>query len=288
MTYALGNESILAVLVLYGREIEQAESIYILLELLNDSGINSLCLKHILIYDNSDFSHASKLFGSIPGLTYMHNRCNGGTVAAYTEAAELAEKIAADWLLLLDQDTKLPLSYLSSMASKLKSDSTLNIGALVPYVRNQTEFISPALITKIGSIKPIKRSCKTNHSDIVTGISSGAIVKRQLLKKIFPMPSGLWLDYVDHYIFYRLNKLGYRVIATDIIIEHELSIKSLAGISENRLLSILNGEYIFIKMLGWHAMTFYPVRFFFRLLRYAKTNSKLVVPMLTWLFSAKK
>ncbi len=285
MAYDCKTENILAVLVLYERDIEQAESLITLKSLLSESINTRLVLKHILIYDNSERPHTLKLSDSTSNVTYVHNHHNGGTVAAYIEAIELAQKIAADWLLLLDQDTILPLNYLTSAANELNKTQVSRIDALIPYVKHGEEIISPTLLTKYGSMIPFTYGRNKNEFNVVTAISSGALLRRQSLKKIFPLPLGIWLDYVDHCIFLQFHKLGYQILVFDSVIEHDLSVKSPLNITEFRILSILHGEYIIIRMLGWYAILFYPVRFVGRLLKYSVKNPKLLIPMLKWVFS---
>src|ERR1700728_2787084 len=67
----------------------------------------------VAVYDNSRCSQLSA--GAADRLlAYKHDPGNGGIVAAYNWALDLAGSHGCRWLLLLDQDTVLPPTFLQS------------------------------------------------------------------------------------------------------------------------------------------------------------------------------
>lgn len=277
------HESLLAVLVLYEKEIESAESLSTLVSLLRDSLNDKLVLSHILIYDNSEKRHQSNLTHSVSGVTYFHNPHNGGTVAAYSYAFELAKVIGANWILLLDHDTVIPLNHLSLAANKLNNLQDSNIAALVPVVKHGDTIVSPAFLNKYGSVVPCEDVNGKKFTDICTAISSGVLINTEALKDIMPFPKELWLDYVDHWMFLSFFRSKWNVLSFESIIGHHLSIEAPSELGARRLTSILNGEAVFLSLMGGLAKKTYYLRIAYRVLKYLRLNPRLVPPMLRWL-----
>jgi hypothetical protein len=276
------NKLVLAVIVLYEREVEEAESFNTLISLLKDSLNNRLILEHILIYDNSEKAHKLNLTDCNSGITYFHNQFNGGTVAAYSYAFELADRIGANWLLVLDHDTAIPSNHLVLAADELNANQDANTAALVPFVKHGKTIISPALLNKYGSIVPSVCIKNKKESDIVTAISSGIILNTELVKQIMPFPKELWLDYVDHWIFLQLSRSKWSVLSFNSVINHHLSIEDPLELGISRMLSILNGEAVFFSQLGSFAKKTHYLRIANRIIKYLRHNPRLVPPMLRW------
>ena len=273
----------LAVLVLYEKEIEKAESFSTLMSLLRDSLNDRLVLRHILIYDNSKQKHNFKLSDGVSGVTYFHNPLNGGTVAAYSYAFELAKGVGASWFLLLDHDTAIPLKHLALAAYELINIQDSNIAALVPCVKHGDAIVSPALLNRYGSVTPTEDIKNKKLTDIVTAISSGAFINAGALKDIMPFPNELWLDYVDHWIFLRFSRAKWNVKSFSAKINHHLSVEEPSELSASRVISILNGEAVLLSLIGGPAKKTYYLRIAYRVFKYLRKNPNLVPPMLRWL-----
>jgi len=108
-------QGVLAVVVIYGRTAHQALAWETLNAWLAEPAAAGLALHHVLVYDNSPQPASPELAGT-PGFTYRHDAGNGGTRAAFMQAAALARQQGCQWLLLLDHDTRLPASLLDAMA----------------------------------------------------------------------------------------------------------------------------------------------------------------------------
>jgi glycosyltransferase involved in cell wall biosynthesis len=195
-------------------------------------------LSHILIYDNSEKRHQSKLTDSVSGVTYFHNPQNGGTVAAYSYALELAKVIGANWLLLLDHDTAIPLNHLILAADELNNTYDSNVAALVPVVKHGDTTVSPAFLNKYGSVVPSEDINNKKITDICTAISSGVFINTEALNDIMPFPKELWLDYVDHWMFLSFFRSKWNVLSFKSIIDHHLSIEVPSELGARRLTSI--------------------------------------------------
>ena len=103
-------DDVLAVLVLYRRDLAAAETFSSLSRALDKSG-SSL---ELLVYDNSPAPMVSA-GGRYPGwrIHHIHDPENPGVSRAYNEGFRLAERLGKKWLLLLDQDTVFPDDALS-------------------------------------------------------------------------------------------------------------------------------------------------------------------------------
>lgn len=279
-----GEESVIAVVVLYGKVIEQVESLKTLLYELDHGEGRYLCLKHILIYDNSKEPCNLQTLKPSEKLTYIHNQLNGGTVAAYNYAFDLAVNKNYRWVLLLDQDSILPFDYFNRAASKLKEEQIGKIAALIPYVKHGEHLISPAFLTKYGSVIPFTSITKNDKQNRLTAVASGAFLLTESIKDFTPFPDGFWLDYVDHWIFMRLNIHEWRIEIFKSIIRHNLSVNSISELNATRLESILNGEKLFFSYLSLQARFIYFFRILKRLWKYSFNNRKLIIPMLHWVF----
>jgi GT2 family glycosyltransferase len=277
------NGNVLAVLVVYKRSLAEVSSLSVLLAWLIQNDITSLRLRHLLIYDNSDVPCDQSLLSQRNNWSYVHDSANGGTAAAYSHAAKLAPDLKCDWLLLLDQDTNLPEIFMTSAATALKNISSANPVALVPYVKHGTRLISPARLTYFGSIKPIIKYKSFSETDCVTAISSGSLIQTSIIQSILPFPPELWLDYVDHWIFFRLHKKNTTVVAFDVTILHDLSIESPQFLSRSRLFSILDSETFLYRNLGIAARCTHPLRLIMRMMRYLVIKPELAIQIAAWM-----
>lgn len=274
--------NILCVIVLFERPLTRVASWKILNDYLNNQADAGDI--HLLVYDNSFEEKLDIVNHSSSNVTYFHNPLNGGTAAAYSYAANFAVTRECDWLLLLDQDSVLPASYISSVFAELSKPLNQDLDVLVPLVKHANTIISPSILDSLGSIRPIHDPSENYEARKLTAIASGLLLKAESLRNILPFNKHLWLDYVDHWIFLKLNGSGSRIKILNETIQHELSIRSLSSLSKLRLVSILNGESIFYSELGGPARLAYPVRLFFRSLSYLVGNPGLASVVWQWFF----
>lgn len=238
MTAAVGsNGKVLAVLVLYGRRPEEAVSWTTILSLLGRDG--PLQLAHCVVHDNSP-----ERLAVVPptiGISVCWTPENTGTAGAYARAADAVRTHGCDWLLLLDQDTDLPLDYLDRAARVLGEQP--EAAALVPRVWHGRDLVSPATIRKSGGVRPAVTPMA--HAGILTAISSGVVMRSTAFASVPPFPRAIWLDYVDHWIFLSLARSGSAVGLIDADLQHDLSVRTPAALSPARLDGILAAESAF-------------------------------------------
>jgi len=288
MSTQLTTTRLLAVIVVFERDLDQVLAWSFLRRSLiaaaDHGGATRSCgflLDHVLIYDNSPQARA-KPSEHLPNCNYVHDAGNGGTAAAYARACALAREAGIDWLLLLDQDTTLPYGFLDAASAALMN-STRQPCALVPWVFQSARVVSPARLTAVGSVVPLRYEATPPVAHDLTAVSSGSLLLVPTLASLMPLPNGLWLDYVDHWIFAQLRIRQLPVAVFDASLQHNLSVFSLESLNLSRLTSILNGEAGFISILGIRARLVYPFRLAARVIRYAWIRPELAMHTLAWI-----
>lgn len=276
---------VLAVLVVYERDLEEVKSWNQLCTLLKFSEPGALSLRHVLIYDNSVKPRAKPFL--LENCSYFHNSKNEGTASAYTYGMHLAQNLGLGWLLLLDHDTTLPEGFFSLALEALKQQR-IRPAALLPWVVHADRAVSPALFTWNGGFKPVPRQSGMKLNKYLTGISSASFVDVKSFEEIGPIPKQLWLDYVDHWIFSQFNSMNKNIVVFDAVVKHELSIYEPATLNRARLFNIMDAERFFVKSLSWPARFFYPIRIFFRMIRQILFNPASAWSIILWIFKSRK
>ena len=277
---------IMAVLVIYERDLSQVRAWPWLVAELKDTGQGGAKLEHVLVYDNSR-SGAAESAATIQDCSYLHDCDNGGTAAAYERAVALAVDKNIHWLLLLDQDTEPSQDFLEVAAAALTGGFEMP-AALVPWVVDKQTVVSPARVTLLGSVRPLRYGSSWEHIHGLTAVASGSLIQVAAMRQIVPFPRELWLDYVDHWIFAQLNLRGARIAVLDVVLRHSLAIRTPAQLSRRRLNSILDGELYFHETLGPPARLIYPLRLLARLARYALSSPKSALNLAKWLVDASR
>lgn len=274
-----GGGTILAVVVAFQRSVECIEAWQTLRAWLDvDDEQTRARLERILLYDNSPQPQAAP---DVERCFYVHDANNGGTGAAYTLAAGVAERIGCDWMLLLDQDTKLPQGYLQAAAVMIAAVEGSSTVALVPRVMaRQGHYVSPARLTRFGGFRPLASSELPRAGEVLYALASGCLFKTSAFIDLLPLPPQLWLDYVDHWIFAQLQRRGGKVMMLEQALEHDLSVMDIGALSGARMSSLLQAEAYFQRLLGTQAKFAYPLRLAWRSLRLAFTNPRLALAVI--------
>lgn len=226
-------------------------------------------LVKIFFYDNTP---GGQPHVEIPaGTTYESRSENNGLAIAYNRALAIAVEEGYDWLLTLDQDTSLPLDFVTKLAAATTYTLDLpQVGAVVPQIRDRQRLISPAALTL--SLFP-----KFFPDDFVgitlektaSAVNSASTVRVSALQAIGGYDPRFWLDYSDAIMFYRLQQKGFRIfVAGNIRVQHELSVLDMKNrVSTERYEDILGAESAFWdECMGKIAGVALLIRFSYRLL----------------------
>ncbi|WP_314065797.1 glycosyltransferase [uncultured Vagococcus sp.] len=228
------KNQITAIVVVYQKKLNAVPSLVILEEALNQ-GI----LSELIIYDNSYDEQKSHMIS--PLIHYVHNRQNVGLAMAYNYALARANQKDANLLLLLDQDTEVPMSYLSSLT---QVDVTYHLAACLPLIYSGGNQISPVYVDNY-----IGKESKNVPVGLTTtplmAINSGAAISVSALKEIGGFNEEFPLDYLDHWLFWRLSQLNKEFLVMDETLAHDLSVLDYSQVSTQRYESIIRSETLY-------------------------------------------
>jgi GT2 family glycosyltransferase len=200
----------------------------------------------VVVYDNSPSRQVSSaeeedLFA------YKHDPNNGGIAAAYNWALEIAKLHCFSWMLLLDQDTRLPLTFLESLLGTIElHNSNQTVAAIVPFVNDGLVGISPSRVL-FGRRVPLQRESHSLAECEVTAINSGAAIRVSFVQSLGGFNQNYKLDCLDHWLFRRLYAERKRVALSGSVLEHNLSVSDYRNqVSLARYSSILVSEVLFM------------------------------------------
>ncbi len=176
-------------------------------------------IDRLYVIDNSEqhFEERAAKLTHFPNVVFIPNRDNFGMARALNIAAEYAIKDGYDFLLTMDQDSKVTTGMIKTMLSCLESDDPSRVGILSP-VQVYTSY------KKKSSDKPCE--------EILTTMTSGNLLNLKAYQATGPFLDKLFIDYVDHEYCMRLRVNGFRIIqANNAVLNHPLG-----SITEYRLL----------------------------------------------------
>ncbi|KWR83310.1 MULTISPECIES: glycosyltransferase [Pseudomonas] len=225
------------VLVIYKQKLGDSESFR---SLMQNQALLATHDVSLVIHDNSPTPQALPP-GEYPiAVNYRHNPSNPGLAAAYNLALRDACEQGHDWLLLLDQDTRLPEAYfheLTERADGLAADCV----CLVPRVSDGQRQVSPMDNSRVrASAEGIETGYRRQQ---MTAINSGACWRTTWLDRIGGFNPAFPLDYLDHWAFHRALSDGQQVYVMAAGIRQNLSISSRNQVSRARYESIYESEY---------------------------------------------
>lgn len=264
-------KKILAVIVLYEQQLEES---------LTFQSFQSLSLgvaeqPLLLVYDNS----SAPLTHVPSNIIYFHDPRNIGVQPAYEYARSYAETHEYPYLLLLDQDSwitsELWRDYLAAIYSPAPPT------AIVPRVYDQETLISPFYTTSLFS-----RSSKSVQPGVytsgITAISSGCLLSTSFISKQGGFSDEFPLDYLDHWLFYLLEKEAQPVLVLATLLKHQLSVQNYNTISVERYHSISQAERHFYQTYRPELFPTYQRHLYKRLLKQILTVKNKRIAKMTW------
>ena len=238
--------NVVVVVVLYNCLLSKSNTVQSLLAMpvnRTSKGFNV----NVIIYDNG-LDGPQELLLSHDHIQYFASSVNEGMPAAYNYALKEAWETNAEWLLLLDQDTKLPADYFKNLYEVVVPYATdSNVVAAVPKMHYQDVFFSPSKVLYAGIMRPIERVFSGIYPKELFAIASCSLLRVDFLREIGGFSEDYWLDCLDRWLYKKAHTLKRRVLITDIIVEHELSVMNFDKfISEARYENILKYESKFM------------------------------------------
>ncbi|WP_445506445.1 glycosyltransferase [Niallia sp. 03190] len=219
------------------------------------TSLNQIDLKYkkeidLDIYDNSlEPFDCSKVMEGFKTVSYVSNPKNPGLAVAYNYSYSRANEFNNEWLLLLDQDSKLNNEFFINLFSNIEEkNNNFDIVAIIPNIYTCSRLISPLKTSKIMGIP----SCFTSNDNIIDdeirAINSCSLIRVKFLKEIGGFNLMFPLDCLDHWLFKMIHSTDHKVLLTHQEISHNLSIIDYKSyVSEVRYKSILSSSHLFHK-----------------------------------------
>lgn len=223
---------IMAVVVLYEKKISELPFYSLITQLLDD-GIGIVC------YDNSQ--QAQSVPFDHPLFKYQHDSRNLGIASAYNYAFNKALTDSCEGILLLDHDSEFSMDFIQSLQS---SEFTEQVAIIAPTVFAGQKQISPVAADNYinHSFQALKPGIYSTPS---MGINSGSLVSCSFLQKLGGFNEKFSLDFLDHWLFFELYRLGYQLQVIDFHFDHDLSVLDYSNVSHHRYESILAAENLY-------------------------------------------
>lgn len=259
--------NLLAVIVIYNKEIEKSKTINSLLSAVNLNRHGIFKQFKLIIYDNSTYKQ--KISIEFPfKYQYTHNKKNEGVAKAYNFACEVAMKENYEWIMLLDQDSTLHENYFTMISDALeKNHNNIDIVAFVPKIFHGKTMFSPAKVLWGGVHRHIDVSHVGVYPKEIMSIGSCTVVRSSFIFEIGDFNEEFWLDCLDRWLFKTIYSRGKKVFVIDAFVTHELSVLDFNNLmNEKRYINQLKYETIFMKS---YKSTFENIFFLVRLLRRA-------------------
>jgi GT2 family glycosyltransferase len=178
----------------------------------------------ILLYDNTP---GGQTVGALPsGVQYKANPENGALAAACNYGLKIACEDRFEWLLTLNQDTTLPIDFLSKLCNAARFVETMDdVAGIVPSIWSDGRLVSPFTISKFWtSSRRVPEGFVGIPLQNVYAANSGSTIKVSALKAIGGFDPRFPLDMIDFDLNYRLHRQNLRFhVAGNIHVELELS-----------------------------------------------------------------
>lgn len=187
---------VVGVVMLYNPDHEVLENI--------KSYINQIDV--LLAVDNSDNSNSDviKKISTLKNVKYINNKQNLGVAKTLNIAADEAIEMKCEYLLTMDQDSKVPPSMVENLLKVTQAQK--NIGIISPLHSNRYN-------THLKFTKPFEKVAAIK--------TSGNLLSLSAYKKTGKFNEDLFIDYVDIEYCYRLVQCNYDIIRVNsVILEH--------------------------------------------------------------------
>lgn len=170
-------------------------------------------IDHLYAVDNSDEPDEMILseIKSLENVTYLSLNGNHGIAAALNTAARMANDAGYEWMLTMDQDTRVNQNIVRIMSACLDLYRKQDIGIISSRYTSVDRYVE-------------KRGEQFN--EMLATITSGNLLNLQVYKKVGPFMEKLFIDQVDHEYCMRLKLNNYKVIqANRAMLDHHMGNK---------------------------------------------------------------
>lgn len=203
--------SVLGVIVIYNIKLEQSPTFLSLSKSLKHTSFNL----DLLVYDNSPYPMYSGEMHDNWIINYVHDSSNPGVSKAYNYGLQLAKNMHKDWILLLDQDTKFPLTTCVQYNEAISI--TDNPSIIAPILKSDNFVLSPYKSwyghgKAINKLKVGKQSLKEYKV-----INSGMMIRTQRYEECGGYNEDIKLDFSDLAFLINMSKVDNDIYILDMV-----------------------------------------------------------------------
>lgn len=248
------------VIVLYNMDFSESATITSLNNLLASHDFPEI--EQVLIFDNSE--RASEPRGLDSRFAYYHSPKNVGLAKAYNYALKQSHE-TAEWLITLDQDTTLTNDYLRELI-KEGHNQPLSVAAIAPVIKDGDQQISPV---RSDTLRPLHTELPKNdqtYSQDIMVINSATALRIRFLKEIDGYNLDFPLDYLDHWLSWRIffEKRQIKILSTEL--QHQLSVLDYANqMNRSRYQAIIQAEKGYYSLYKTELFSQYQRQLFLRI-----------------------
>ncbi|MDT2670822.1 glycosyltransferase [Enterococcus dongliensis] len=247
------------VVVLYNMTYLESSTIKSLNELLASEIFSEI--KNILIFDNSE--QATEPRGLDERFSYYHSFQNVGLAQAYNYALSQCSA-ETKWLVTLDQDTVLTHHYLKELI-RTAAKAASSVVALAPVVTDNTQQISPVRSDTLRPLHSTLPQENQTYSQNIMVINSATALRISFLQKIGGYNLDFPLDYLDHWLSWKIFIEHKQIHILKTALQHQLSVLNYADqMSIFRYQSILQAEKCYYYLYETKLFTQYRRQLFLR------------------------
>lgn len=226
------------VIVLYQIKATDSLTIQTLQQILASNKLPEL--RQIIVYDNSPMEDTPVFTDK--RFIYHFAEGNQGLAKAYNYVWPKSLSAGCDWLITLDQDTKLTNEYFIAVMNEIKKANE-QIVVIAPVVYDKTQQISPV---RSDTLRPLHTSLPMGgeiyHSQVMV-INSAAVISLNFLQQIAGYNESFSLDYLDHWLCWKVYQEEKQIKVLQEELRHQLSVLDYKGsMNVKRYQQILNAE----------------------------------------------
>ena len=175
----------------------------------NISNINNYIdsVEKLYVFDNTDNIDNSNMLPKNKKIVYITEKENKGIAYSMNVCAKKAIEDGYNYLLTMDQDSKMNSDIINKMLEFLKTTKVKKIGLISPYQ----------------DIDSDEERSKNEYDDVIEMMTSGNIISLDAYKEIDGFKSWLFIDCVDTDYCMNLHRHGYKVLRlNNIVMKHDL------------------------------------------------------------------
>jgi rhamnosyltransferase len=165
---------------------------------------------------------------------YSANKANLGIATALNIGAQYALKQAYDWIITLDQDSKLTINV---------------VHQLIQLVKNYPDSTKLAIVSPKHSMQGLTpesylANSWADYSETILTMTSGNLVNLAIWQQVGGFKEDLFIDAVDIEYYARVRKHGYKVIELNkVFLQHQLG-NMYTKVFLGRTLNIMNHNHV--------------------------------------------